>query len=158
MQIEVSGVKIELTKHQLQQIADQTKPKKDWRNVKSVLDAIEYLGDEDQDVLEYRLMYLRTYSILNTTNVRFSEQSINKKALELCIKAINDGWKVDLSIKDQKKWYNWYNIEDYRLVFFASDYCYDFAVFYGKVGFYYESEEKAKHGNTYFKQYLDKTI
>lgn len=79
---------------------------------------------------------------------------INGNILEYCIKTINQGWKPDPSNKNQEKWFVWYKWDkDLGWVFYCYCYCYCFS--HMGFGFYYESEEKAKFGNIYFKQYYD---
>lgn len=127
--------------------------KDDWTSITDIESACKWLGEHDPDVVEYELLCNKT--------LKFSQKTINQKALEICIKAINttDGrtWSPDFTKRNQAKWYNWFEKTSSCS---GSGWLVSYAVgryYCSSVGstFYFESEEKAKHGVKYFKSYYD---
>jgi hypothetical protein len=137
-----NDVKITLTKEQLDEINKQIKP--DWRNIKSLLDAVQYLGNEDKDV--------KMLNFMQTNNNIFDNKTINQKSLEICIKAVNELKVLDWSNKNQYKYRNWFEYrKNIGWVFgCANDYSDDSVV---GGGFYLETKEKAEHCAKYFIDY-----
>ena len=117
-------------------------PEKDWRNVKSFEDACEFL-DLDSDEIENKWKY-----------GYLTGAQITALKLELCIKAINEGWKPNWKDLNQSKWYNWLEFKNGGWFLDCSS---DVRGLYSSLGcnFYYESEEKAKFGANHFKHYYD---
>jgi hypothetical protein len=115
-----------------------TFPKETWQDVKDIKSACAVLGEDDEDVKELRVMQKYNLSL----------KTINQKELEICIKAVNDGWTPDFSNSSESKHLPYFKKERGEWsVGGVDDYYWDS---YFSVGFYYESDEKARHGIKYF--------
>ena len=70
-----------------------------------------------------------------------AKQEVAFKYLKLLIEALNDGWKPDLTDRNQNKWYNWFRMENGEFVFHGTDYI------FGRMdvpsALYFKSEELA---------------
>jgi len=77
-----------------------------WKNIKSVNDAIKYLGDSDEEVK--MLKQLQECSL--------PRHIIAEQELVVVIKAVNDKWVADYNNHSQYKYYSWWYLgEDFRL-------------------------------------------
>lgn len=78
-----------------------------WENIKSVNDAIKYLGDSDEEVKI--LKQLQECSL--------PRHIIAEQELVVVIKAVNDKWVADYNNYSQCKYYSWWYLgEDFRLL------------------------------------------
>lgn len=85
--------------------------------------------------------------------VGHTESQIAGFKLEYCIKTINQGWKPDWSNTNERKWYNWFGYKGSHGEWFlpGTDYYCSCSCISG--GFFYQTEEKARHGAKYFLEY-----
>lgn len=141
MKIDINGASITLTKEQLAEIKAQTEVF-DWKSIKSISDAVNYLGTDDILVKELNHM-------LDNQNI-FSTKTINTKRLQICIKAINECKILDWSYQSIYKYYNWYENKNNKWLAGGVSYRSWFSCL--GLEFYYESKEKAKHGQKYFNE------
>jgi len=136
---------IEEETRQLRAIIDK---KDDWTSVIDVESACKWLGEDDLDVIEFRVM---------SKHCNIGYKTTNQKSLEVCIKAVNTEngniWKADFDNRNTSKWYNWFEKKSSGWVVDCSV-GYDYASNLGSA-FYYQTEGKAKHGLKHFKQYYD---
>lgn len=118
----------------------------DWTSIIDFESACNYFGRDADDKLN-------KWKYADLTMAQ-----INGLMLETCIGAVNNAgkdyrWIPDWSNVSQRKWYNYFEKKSFGWsLFCAGDYCYRSGVGFG---FYYETEEKAKHGAKYFKKYYD---
>lgn len=130
---------IEKETEELKKIINKTD---DWTSIIDFESALKHLKRE------VNISKLRSY---------LSESQINEFMLETCIEAINTEngkrWLPDFNNSNQYKWYNYFEKKGSGWLFV----CLHFCGVYSSVGFgfYYETEEKAKYGSKYFKQYYD---
>ena len=77
-----------------------------WEDIKTVEDAIERLGEKDEDVVALRQLY----------KIDLPRYIVAKQELVLIIKAVNGQWVADYNNSRQPKWYNWWYLgKDFRL-------------------------------------------
>ena len=118
--------------------------KDDWASIVDFESASIFLGEDSGDVDKWK------YAGLTLSQ-------INGLCLERCIKAVNTTngklWIPDFSNTNQRKWYNWFEKKSSGWLLYVVVYGFGFAVC--GFGFYYETEEKARHGAKYFKQYYN---
>lgn len=99
--ININGkdVEITLTPDQVKQL---TASENIIERVKTPQDAIEELGECDQDVIDYRLLQ----SICG-----LSEHILNNQLAIIIVKALNEGWISDWDNSNQSKYFVWWNMQ-----------------------------------------------
>lgn len=140
MNIEINGVKITLTKEQLQEIANQTQ--------QDVFTATTY--SEVCKRLNEKELQLSDFGFTNNSDTRKILSFTRIKQLE---RYFNQGWVPNWSNNSEYKYYLWYTFKNGGWVFFgvsSLDYYSD-----AEVGFY-KNEKIAKHMQNYFNsEYLN---
>lgn len=77
-----------------------------WKDIKTVEDAIERLGEKDEDVVVLRQLY----------KVDLPRYIVAEQELVVVIKAVNGQWVADYNNHNQLKWCNWWYLgKDFRL-------------------------------------------
>ena len=79
-----------------------------YKDIKSFEDACHYLGKSEIDIFD------------GVKNIRLT----NQLKLETVIEALNEGWKTDFNNINQKKYYNYFNMENGLFVFLGTGYNY----------------------------------
>ena len=97
----------------------------DKPNISSFTDACNILGLYESDLIK------PDYDI----------KAIALTKLTVIIEALNDGWKPDLTDRNQKKWYNWFRMENDEFVFHGTDF--NFRYMDVPSALYFKSEELA---------------
>ena len=76
--------------------------KKDIKDrVKTIEDAIDLLGNTDEDVVDYKAMLSSS----------MQKHIIGNQELIIITKALNEGWKPDWSNGQWDKWFNWFDFD-----------------------------------------------
>ena len=106
MEIDINGVKITLTKEQLSEIARQTNKIKFFKDIRTLEDAYEVLGDI---ATRYRFL------LVKMKELGVDEDTIAHTELKVIIKAVNlceDGklWVPDWDNTNEAKWHIWFNM------------------------------------------------
>lgn len=76
--------------------------------IKSVEDAIKYLGEKDEEVKALNTLY----------GVSLPEHIVAEQEVKVFIKAINDGWVADYEDVNQDKYYPYFRKENGLLVYY----------------------------------------
>ena len=140
MNIEINGVKITLTKEQLQEIAKQTQ--------EDIFTATTY--SEVCKRLEEKELQLSDFGFTNNADIRKILSFARIKQLE---RYFNQGWALDWTNQSERKYYLWYEFKNSGWVFNG---VYGLSYISGtEVGFY-KTEEIANHVQKYFNsEYLN---
>ena len=140
MNIEINGVKITLTKEQLQEIANQTQ--------QDIFTATTY--SEVCKRLNEKELQLSDFGFTNNSDTRKILAFARIKQLE---RYFNQGWLPNWSNSSEYKYYLWYEFKNGGWVF--DGVCYRFYCSVTEVGFY-KTEKIAKHIQIYFNsEYLN---
>ena len=77
----------------------------DKPNISSFTDACNILGLHEPDLIK--------------PDYDYKHEALTK--LTVIIEALNDGWKPDLTDRNQKKWYNWFHMENGEFMFYDTN-------------------------------------
>ena len=101
LQIEIpEGFKIDSFDTKTGTVKFAAQPKDIKERVKSIDDAINVLGENDPDVIDYRKLF----------NAGISDHIFAQQQLVVIIKALNEGWTPDWHNNEWNKWFNWFNM------------------------------------------------
>lgn len=128
--------------HEAQELRKIINKKASWQDVVDFESACLFNGDDANSIwTKWRKADL-------------TDMQICGLQLEYCIKTINQDWAPRFKDSNQKKWYNWYEMSSSGgwVLGAVIGHCSGSRC---GAGFYYETEEKARHGDKYFKQYSD---
>lgn len=146
VKLNVNGVSITLTKEQLDDIDKQRKNLPLFDRINSIEDALSYLKDNDEDVIDYKKM----------VSAGLSNAIIARQEVILMIKVLNEDWEADYSDENQKKWFPVFkcNSGSSSLVFSGSYYGIWFTSTYGGSRLALKSEELSdKFGKKFANKY-----
>jgi hypothetical protein len=80
--------------------------------IKSVKDALSELGENDEEVIEYRKLL----------SIDIADHILNNQIAVIIMKALNEGWKADWSDSNQYKYYPYFTMNDNTFAY--DSYCY----------------------------------
>lgn len=111
IQINGKDVEITLTKEQVAQI---NKQKQLDATTCSLKDCINYLGEDDSDVLDLRLL----------EKTKVSKHIVDNQSAVVIIKALNEKWIPNWDDSSEYKYSIWWNIETNNFSYFNFHYWY----------------------------------
>ena len=126
------------TQEQLPTVKEVFEVTSSFESIKTVEDAIKYLGEKDEEV--------KTLESLR--NAKIPRHIVAEQELVVIVKAVNDGWVADYANHNQYKFYPWWYLgKDFRLYYV--DFYYSHSVCSARLVL--ESIEKAEYVSSQFK-------
>jgi hypothetical protein len=80
--------------------------KDSWEDIKSFDDVIKYLGESDEEVIEYRKLI----------KANITSRSLSFKMLACWVKALNEKHILDWGDPNESKYYIWWYMEPFRFL------------------------------------------
>lgn len=82
-----------------------------WEDINSFEDVIKYLGEEDEEVIQLRLL----------ESLKISDKILAQQEAVCFVRALNDRFEFDWNDSTQRKWRIWWHMDTFR--FDYSNYC-----------------------------------